>query len=128
VLFTNDQPVTPAPLTKLPAPIPARAKVSFWEPGRMTIALDPAPVAAAYVLVAENWYPDWVGKVDGRPAAVLRGDYSLLTIPVPAGAKAVELTFRSKLYELGRTITLASLAVLVIALVASFVARRMQHA
>jgi hypothetical protein len=127
VLFTNDQPVTPAPLTKLPAPIAARATVTFWQPGRMTIALDPAPVAAAYVLVAENWYPDWVGKVDGQPAPVLRGDYSLLTVPVPAGAKVVELTFRSKLYELGRTITLASLAILVITFAASLAGRRTLH-
>ncbi len=128
VLFTKDQPVTPAPLTQLPAPIPARATVTFWQPGRMTIALDPAPLAAAYLLVAENWYPDWVGTVDGRPASVLRGDYSLLTVPLPAGAKVVELSFRSKLYELGRTITLASLAILVLALVASLATRRMRHA
>lgn len=127
VLFTNDQPVTPAPLTKLPPPIPTRATVTSWQPGRMTIALNPAPAAAAYLLVAENWYPDWVGKVDGQPAPVLRGDYSLLTVSVPAGAKVVELTFRSKLYELGRTITIASLGILVIALVASLAARRMQH-
>jgi uncharacterized membrane protein YfhO len=93
----------------------------------MSIALDPAPPAAAYLLVAENWYPDWVGTVDGRPAPVLRGDYSLLTVPVPAGARTVELSFRSKLYELGRTITLGSLAILVIALVASLATRRMRH-
>jgi hypothetical protein len=127
VLFTKDQPVTPTPLTQLPAPSPVRATVTFWQPGRMTVALDPAPVAAAYLLVAENWFPDWVGTVDGRPAPVLRGDYSLLTVPLPAGAKAVELSFRSTLYELGRTITLGSLAILVIALVASLAARRMRH-
>jgi hypothetical protein len=127
VLFSKDQPVTPAPMTQLPAPIAARATVTFWQPGRMTIALDPAPAAAAYLLVAENWYPDWVGTVDGRPAQVLRGDYSLLTVPVPPGAKAVELSFRSKLYELGRTITLSSLAILVIGLVASLAGRRMRH-
>jgi hypothetical protein len=127
VLFTKDQAVTPAPLTQLPAPSPARATVTFWQPGRMSIALDPAPAAAAYVLVAENWYPDWVGTVDGQPAPVLRGDYSLLTVPVPAGARAVELSFRSKLYELGRTITLGSLALLLIALVASLAGPRMWH-
>jgi hypothetical protein len=127
VLFTKDQAVTPAPLTQLPAPSLARATVTFWQPGRMSIALDPAPAAAAYVLIAENWYPDWVGTVDGQPAPVLRGDYSLLTVPVPAGARAVELSFRSKLYELGRTITLGSLALLLIALVASLAGPRMLH-
>ena len=65
--------------------------------------------------------------VDGGPAQVLRGDYSLLTVALPAGAKVVELTFRSKLYELGRTLTLASLAALLMALLAAVVLRRAPH-
>src|SRR3989442_2414407 len=43
VLFTPDQPVTPAPIREMPPPSPARATVTAWEPGRMTIALDPPP-------------------------------------------------------------------------------------
>jgi uncharacterized membrane protein YfhO len=54
--------------------------------------------------------------VDGRPSPVLRGDYSLITVAVPAAAKIVELTFRSELYERGRGMTLVSLAVLVLGL------------
>src|SRR6266516_1425408 len=89
---------------------------------------DPRPPHASYLLVAENWYPDWQATVDGGPAQVLRGDYSLLTVALPAGAKVVDLTFRSKLYELGRTLTLASLAVLLIALLAALtLPRRAPH-
>src|SRR5439155_263987 len=74
VLFTPDQPVTPAPIREMPPPSPARATVTAWEPGRMTIALDPAPPQPSYVLVAENWYPDWRATVDGASARVIRGD------------------------------------------------------
>jgi hypothetical protein len=128
VLFTNDQPVTPESLKEMPAPSPSRAAVTAWRPGRMTVALDPAPPRPSYLLIAENWYPDWQASADGRPAQVLRGDYSLLTVALPAGARVVEVTFRSKLYELGRTLTIASLAALLIALLAAVVLpRRAPH-
>jgi len=130
VLFTNDQPITPEPLKQmeLPPPSPSRAAVTAWQPGRMTVTLDPAPTHASYLLIAENWYPDWEATTDGQPARVLRGDYSLMTIAVPAGAKRVELTFRSKLYERGKAITLASLAVLLLAALATVVPRPARHA
>ena len=127
VLFTSDQPVTPAPLKEMPPPSPARATVTHWQPGQMSVALDPPPSAPAFLVVAENWYPDWRATVDGQPSAVLRGDYSLITVPVAAGAKTVELTFRSKAYEVGRAITLVSSVVLLIALLLYLAAIRLRH-
>ena len=114
MLFTTDQPVVPAPLKELPPPSPATATVTTWQPGRMTVALDPAPPAPSYLLVAENWYPDWRAQADGRPAPVLRGDYSLLTVPIAAGTRTVELSFRSDAYERGRLITQLSLLLLLV--------------
>jgi uncharacterized membrane protein YfhO len=124
VLFTDDQPVTPEPLKQMPAPSASRATVSAWQPGRMTVTVDPTPANASYLVVAENWYPDWQATVDGRPAHVLRGDYSLITVLLPAGARTVELVFRSKLYEEGRTITLITVAALLVTLIAALVPRR----
>jgi len=50
------------------------------------------------------------------------------TVALPAGAKVVELAFRSKLYELGRTLTIASVAALLVALLAAVVLpRRARH-
>jgi len=126
VLLTNDQPITPEPLKQmeLPPPSPSRATVTGWQPGRMTVKLDPAPPQLSYLLIAENWYPDWEATADGRPAQVLRGDYSLITVAIPAGAQVVDLKFHSKLYELGRTLTIASLAALLVALLAALAFRR----
>ena len=128
VLFTNDQPVTPEPLKEMPPPSPSHAAVTAWQPGRMTITLDPAPPKPSYLLVAENWYPDWQVTVDGRRGQLLRGDYSLITVPVPAGTRTVDLTFRSRLYELGRTVTLVSLTLVLVALLASFATGRPRNA
>ena len=128
VLFTNDQPVTPEPLKQMPAPSPSHATVTAWQPGRMTVTLDPAPPKPSYLVVAENWYPDWQVAVDGQRGQLLRGDYSLITVALPAGARTVDLTFHSRLYEIGKAITLASLALLLIALVASLAGGRARHA
>jgi len=86
--------------------------------------VDPPPIKPSYLVVAENWYPDWLASADGRPAQVLRGDYSLITVALPAGARVVELVFRSALYEEGRTVTLVALAALLVALIAALVPRR----
>jgi len=112
VILDPTSAVTPDSLAALPAPSTARATVSHWEPGRMQIDLDPAPAAASYLVVGENYYPDWQATVDGTPGRVERGDVALITVPVRAGAHKVELVFQSKEYERGRMITLASLGLL----------------
>ena len=115
VVFDRFEPVDPPPLLeqRLPAPSPTHATFSHWSPGRMSLQLDPAPPAASYLLIAENWYPDWHATVDGHPAQVLRGDRTFITVPVPAGARQVELVFASRDYARGRLITWASLVLLV---------------
>jgi hypothetical protein len=113
-----------ASVTELPPTSAARATVTRWEPGRMSITLDPAAPTPGYALVAENWYPDWRATVDGAPAPVLRGDWTLITVPVPAGATRVELTFRSRAFAWGRAITWISLVLVLGAVVRHAALRR----
>jgi len=128
LLFTPDAPVNPLPLLAMPDPSPARATITKWEPGRMSIALDPAPPAPSYLLVSENWYPDWHATVDATPTATLRGDYSLIAVPIPEGAKTVELWFDSAEYRQGWWITMLSLAILVGLAIGPAAARRLRRA
>ena len=124
VLFTRDAPVEPAPIARMPEPSPSRATVTAWEPGRMSIALDPAPDSAGYLVVAENWYPGWRATVDGRPVTTVRGDWALLTVPIPAGARHVQLVFRSPAYTTGRDVSLASVGLTLVLLLAPAIVRR----
>jgi len=113
VLFTPDEPINPLPVDSMPAPSLARAHFAAWEPGQMTITLDPPPSQRSYVLVAENWYLDWHATVDGVDAPVLRGDETFITVPVPAGARRVELVFRSSRQRLGRMISILATLIVV---------------
>jgi len=111
VLFPHDAPVTPARVTAIPPASSSTARVTAWDAGRMTIELEPPPHDSSYVLIAENWYPDWSASVDGNPAAVLRGDNALLTIPVSPGARKVELSYHARAIARGFAIGLVSLLI-----------------
>jgi hypothetical protein len=116
------------PPTQLPAASPSRAAVTHWEPGRMSITLDPVPTTPGYLLVSENWYPDWRATVDGTSMQVLRGDWTLITVPVSAGAKQVELTFNSPSFRRGELLTLLSLIVALGVVVGPAASRRWRAA
>jgi hypothetical protein len=124
LLLPEDAPVTPPPLDSMPAPSASRAAVTAWAPGRMTLRIDPAPANDSYLLVSENWYPDWHATVDGRQVQALRGDQTFLSVPLPRGAHEVALNFASASYRTGRGITLASLAAVLLALALPAVLRR----
>lgn len=62
------------------------------------------------LIVSENFYPGWTARVDGRDARAERADYSLIGVPLSAGARKIELEFTSAAYQKGRVITLFALA------------------
>ncbi len=124
VLLSLDAPVEPAPVAETRETEPVAARVVAWEPGRMQLRLEPAAPVDGYVMVSENWYPDWQATVDGADATVARGKGSLITVVVPAGAELVELEFQSADYRSGKLISLLSLAVVVIGMVVPPVSRR----
>ena len=112
LLYDQTEAINPLPVTEMPARSPSHATFTHWAPGRMSIAIDPAPPQDSYLLVAENWYPDWHASVDGQPASTLRGDQTFLTVPVKAGARHVELQFSSRYFALGKLITMTSFLLL----------------
>jgi hypothetical protein len=124
VLLDVREGVSTAALTEFPPASPARASIEHWEPGRMTIALDPPPRAPSYLVVAENWYPDWRATVDGSPARIHRGNWTLLTVALPQGSKHVELRFESAAYQRGKLLSLLSLLIAVGVVLAPGIDRR----
>jgi hypothetical protein len=54
----------------------------------------------------------------------LRGDWTLITVPVPPGAKAIELTFDSRAFRRGKMITWVSLLLVLGAVVGPAAWRR----
>ena len=124
VLLAEDAPVEPPPIDTLPPPSAVAASVTDWAPGRMAITLETPLAEAGYLVVAENWYVGWRATVDGAPAPVLRANVAQMAVPLPAGAREIQLTFTSASYERGRLITVLSLVAVMALVVVPRVRRR----
>ncbi|MBA3259492.1 MAG: hypothetical protein H0T68_08515 [Gemmatimonadales bacterium] len=112
VLFADTASVDPLPLSaRGPDSTAVRATLAEWAPGRMRITLGGSERRPLYLLVGENWYPDWHAEIDGREAPMHRGNHALLTVVLPSGAREVSLRFASDEYARGRLVTLFALLV-----------------
>ena len=57
---------------------------------------------------SEIYYPGWEASIDGQPTEVLRADYILRALEIPAGKHKIEFTFRPKAFTVGNKVTAAS--------------------
>jgi hypothetical protein len=120
---------TPAAnISAVPAALNLPVTTTKYAPGKISLSLSaPAPAGSALV-VSENFYPGWIATVDGKPATTERTNFVLIGVPLPAGAKTVELEFTSPTYQRGKLITLLALAATLIWLAAGVVVERRRAA
>jgi Bacterial membrane protein YfhO len=60
-------------------------------------------------IFSEIYYPDgWSATIDGAEAPILRANYLLRALEIPAGKHTVEFTFAPKAYVIGNKVTMAS--------------------
>jgi hypothetical protein len=125
-LYTDTTGLSPEPIRggQLPDAVPVRPTLAEWVPGRMRVTLEGAAPKPAYLLIAENWYPDWHATVDGKPTQVYRADHTLLSVVLPPGAREVTLHFASAAYARGKLVTLAAFLATLALLAAAWWPRR----
>jgi len=83
-----------------------------WDVDSVALTVDAA--RAAVLVVSQAWSPGWKARVDGRQAPVVRVDGLVQGVPVPAGARRVELFYRAPGLRLGSAVSLATLAALLV--------------
>ncbi len=112
LLVAPDAPVGATSVPALPDTVPLAVRAVEVRPGAFRFELArPAPLES-YLFVSENYYPGWRARVDGRAAPVVRAQLSLMAIPVPRGARQIELAFTSPRYQWGRAISITTAIVL----------------
>ena len=109
VLVPPEAGVGKTELSALPEPVADPVEVVEERPGQYRFTLNRPAVEPAYLFVSEPHYPAWRATVDGSVVPVVRAQYALMAVPIPAGARSVELAFQSRSYQLGRLLTLAAL-------------------
>lgn len=69
---------------------------------------------------SEIYYPKgWQATIDGKDVPILRADYVLRALQVPAGKHSIEFRFKPKAYFVGNKVILASSWILLITLLGS---------
>lgn len=66
---------------------------------------------------SEIWYPAWKAYVDGKEAKMLRTNYSLRSVPVPAGTHIVEMKYESGPFAMGKYITIFTLILSIVLII-----------
>ena len=98
-----------------PAPLPLP---SLLAPGATQVLTDTSnsvqvavnATAASYLLLDDAYYPGWGAAIDGRPAPILRADFALRAVAVPAGRHMVVFSYAPLSYLAGMAITMAAAA------------------
>lgn len=80
----------------------------------------------ALAVLSEIYYPAWSAYIDGQRVSVLRANYCLRAVPVPAGNHTLELRYENAEFVKGSLVTTASLAAAVV-LVLLELLRRLQR-
>jgi hypothetical protein len=102
--------------------VPGSVSWTNPDPDHWTISVN-TPKAALLAL-SEPWYIHWHARVDGKPVEILRTDYALRSIAVPAGQHEVEMYFHSAWVEFGFKVAGASFAALLLWSVFGFALQR----
>jgi hypothetical protein len=87
-----------------------RAEVTRYEPNRVDVRTQAA--APSILVLSENHYPGWRAYLDGESVGVLRVDYDLRGVVVPAGAHEVRFVYRPKSALVGLLVSLLTAAAL----------------
>jgi hypothetical protein len=112
------------PNAALPEPSPIRATVQRRAPDHLTVQLSAPATEGSALVVSENYYPGWSATVQGAAVPAYRTNYTLIGVPLPAGATEIDLRFESAPYETGKLITLIAIAAAVLLMVGAAVHSR----
>ncbi|MCZ7527336.1 MAG: YfhO family protein [Acidimicrobiia bacterium] len=116
MILEGDRPVVPAERGRPGAPATVTVAPLELNSARFTVESD----EPGWLLMADTWAPGWSARVNGEPAPVLRADYVLRAVEIPAGASEVVLRYRPPGFVTGLWISTVTVLTVAVALVTSW--------
>jgi hypothetical protein len=90
-----------------PPPQAGPVTVTSYQDDAITVDADLA--ANGWLVLTNTFDPGWRAQVDGREAAIHRGDFNFQTVPLAAGRHRVRFEFSNQAERRGALLTLAGL-------------------
>ncbi len=126
--YLSEEP--PVQLQPVSDSVLADAKAELVHFGINSFAYDVETPEDAILKISEVWYPSgWTATLDGEPVDILRSDYTLRAVIIPAGAHRLEMHYEPRSYEAGLIVTTVTnylLALVLLAYLVMYIRRRMQ--
>jgi hypothetical protein len=104
-------------------PIQGSAEVKSYDADKIVVeaSLD----RPGFLVMSENYHPDWKAKDNGRPVKILRAYHTLRAVYLEAGSHTLEFRYDSKYVKAGTLLSLLAVALLaLVGLVSIIRARR----
>jgi hypothetical protein len=92
--------------------IDREASVQITHLSNTSMELQTTSPAQSFLVTSDVYYPGWRVMIDGNEARLLRVDYALRGVQVPAGRHVVRFEFRPKVFYYGAALSLLSLIAL----------------
>jgi len=85
------------------------ATISLVEHNPNYLKYESSSRSDGFIVFSEIYYPEgWYASIDGTDVSLLRANYVLRALNVPAGTHTIEFRFQPKAYTVGNKITTAS--------------------
>jgi hypothetical protein len=109
-----DRPVRGVPEPRAGEPAPeATDYFSFFREGPQEMAFEVELDRPGVLVNSEPWYPTWTATVDDKPTELLRVDYALMGVALPAGRHLITFVCYDGTLARGAAISVTALALLI---------------
>lgn len=92
---------------------PGDDRVTMVEDGPNEVTVDVTLGQPGFLVLADSYYPGWNAYLDGRETTLLRADYAVRAVQLPAGSHRVRFSYEPLSLKLGLGLTVLGLAALV---------------
>ncbi len=86
-----------------PLPTPAIEKYSGSE-----VLVKSNASRAAYLVLADSYFPGWIAQIDGQDVRLYRADYNFRAVVVPAGAHTIRFKYSPLSFKVGGVTSLVA--------------------
>ena len=83
--------------------------ITHYEPEKIAIAVDSAE--AAFLVLADAYYPGWRAEIDGQTVPIYETNGVLRGVYVPAGSHLIQFQFRPRILEIALLLAVAGILI-----------------